>query len=102
MIEKIENEFTDEHSHCIATDAEYTDKEMVKILSNHIKSSFEKDRLFLLKSLLFLTQQIQEEVKVQKRGVDCSENDEGECTPNCGWNVALQEVEKNWNNLLTP
>ena len=102
MIEKIEKEFTDKHSRCIATDAEYTDKEMVEILSNYIKSSFEEDLKFLKDSLLSFAHEIREEVKVERKKVRCSENDGEKCTPNCGWNAALKEVEERWNDLLKP
>ena len=92
MIEKIENKFTDKHAHCIATDAEYTDKEMVEILSNYIKSSFEEDLKSLRESLTSLAQQIREETEDKSTLVGSIEFIKGAM-------YARKEVEKRWNNL---
>lgn len=44
-------EFDNRHSRCIATDGEYTDKEMVNMLSERMKKNYEEDREMIRKFL---------------------------------------------------
>lgn len=59
--EEILKEFDDYHARCIGSDAEYTDAEMAKIISDRLKSNYEWDRAFLLSHLTLARQQLEAE-----------------------------------------
>lgn len=88
MIEKIIKEYINRHSRCIATDGEYTDAEMVKILSDAMKRNLEEDVAWLRAKLTPLVAQKEGDLellaeqqgktigegwkqKEQKEGVEC-------------------------------
>ena len=68
-IEKIIEEFINRKSRCIATDGDYSDKEMVEILSNHIKNSFEEDLKWLESKLSSLSTHIRGEMVEELEGM---------------------------------
>lgn len=59
-------EFDDYHSRCIGSDAEYTDAEMAKIISDRLKSNYEWDRNFLLSALASQRKEIVEKLEGKK------------------------------------
>lgn len=66
--ETILKEFDNLHSKCIATDAQYTDKELVEILSNVIKRNYEEDRLFIIKKLQSIEERVMSEIDNMRIG----------------------------------